>query len=307
LQKIAKNLISYLEKHGFKGAVVPVCRVKDLQSGMKIFLDDKNLNKDLYIRYLSRINFQIPESIPETGSIIIVAAQQPQVAVKFNFNRQEFSFAIPPTYSTQTDNEVVDCLTGYLDKNGYRILNAILPEKQLAVHSGLATYGKNNIAYINGWGSFFRLTSYYSDMPPGSDKWNDFNLLDQCADCNACIKKCPTKAISNNEIRILAERCLTFMNEGPDEYPEWVDPRWHKCLIGCMLCQNVCPVNRQFSRYTEFGCSFTEAETVLILQRSLKDTIPGVTANKLKNLGMFEEYEAFRRNLQLLLKDTIYT
>lgn len=160
---------------------------------------------------------------------------------------QVYAFIIPPTYSTETDKRVIERLTGYLDEHGYKIFHAILPEKPLAVQSGLAAYGRNNITYINGWGSFFRLTAYYSDMPCNTDHWDDYVLLDQCANCNACIKKCPTNAISNAKIRVLAERCLTFINEGMNDFPDWVDPGWHQCLIGCMVCQDVCPVNKKFT------------------------------------------------------------
>jgi len=305
MQNIANNLISHLERQGFKGAVVSLHHIKDLQLRMENLFGDKNLSKDLYKRYLSQINFHIPESIPETGSIIIVAAQQPKVLVEFKLNGQVFSFIIPPTYSTETDKEVIECITGFLNKHGYNIINAILPEKPLAVQSGLAAYGRNNIAYINGWGSFFRLTTYYSDMPIKSDNWNDFVLMDRCTNCNACIIKCPTNAICHNEIRIRAERCLTFMNEGPDDFPEWVDSSWHQCLIGCMVCQDICPANKKFSGDAEYGYSFTKAETTMILLESSKDTITDETANKLKKLGMFEEYKAFRRNLRVLLSQAV--
>ncbi len=127
--------------------------------------------------------------------------------------------------------------------------------------------------------------------------------MDQCENCNTCIIKCPTNAIWNGKIRISAKQCLTFMNEGMDDFPEWVDPKWYQCLIGCMVCQNVCPANKKFSVNADFGCIFTEEETTFILQESSKDIIPGETVTKLKKLGMLEEYEAFRRNLQVLLNN----
>ena len=49
------------------------------------------------------------------------------------------------------------------------------------------------------------------------------------------MNKCPTKAIRQDRFLISAEQCLTFFNEKPDDFPEWVNPVWHNCLIGCMI------------------------------------------------------------------------
>jgi len=302
MENLEGKLIDHLSRHGFRSAVAPIFRVKNLQSKMDELLLDNTLNKDFYERYLSRIDCRIPEHFPETGSIIIVAAQQPKVKVEFTIDGRAYSFIIPPTYSTETDKEVIECLTQFLNRKGYVFSNAIVPEKMLAVHSGLASYGKNNIGYIDGWGSFFRLTTYFSDMPSFSDRWDNFVLMEQCDGCNACIKKCPTQAISADAIRISADRCMTFINENPDDFPDWIDRGWQQCLIGCMVCQDVCPVNRQFSRNADVGCSFSEEETKVILQKGIKDKIPEETANKLEKLGMLEEYEAFSRNLEVLIR-----
>jgi len=57
-----------------------------LQLQMNEVLRAHNLSKDFYKRYLSKINFQIPDGIPGTGSIIIVAAKQPKVLVEFKLS-----------------------------------------------------------------------------------------------------------------------------------------------------------------------------------------------------------------------------
>jgi len=38
----------------------------------------------------------------------------------------------------------------------------IVPIDRLAVRGGLATYGRNNVTYVPGMGSFHRLSAFYS-------------------------------------------------------------------------------------------------------------------------------------------------
>ena len=56
-----------------------------------------------------------------------------------------------------------EILSRILGKKDHSVDRAILPMKLLAVRSGLAKYGKNNICYINGIGSFTRLEAFYTD------------------------------------------------------------------------------------------------------------------------------------------------
>ncbi|MCK5093868.1 MAG: hypothetical protein KAR18_04015 [Spirochaetes bacterium] len=51
---------------------------------------------------------------------------------------------------------------------------------------------------------------------------------------------CPTGAIDSNRLLIYGERCLTYFNERPGVFPDWIEHSWHKCLVGCLECQRVC-------------------------------------------------------------------
>jgi epoxyqueuosine reductase len=174
--------------------------------------------------------------------------------------------------------------------------------KLLAVCSGMATYGKNNIAYVEGLGSFVRLKAFLSDMP--ADRSDGFKpqVMKECDRCKACLNECPTKAIVPDRFLIHAERCITFLNEGNEEFPEWVDPAWHNSLIGCMKCQLVCPVNKLLIKWVEEGEDFNETETELILNGAPLDRIPPATAHKLNRGYMVEYMDVLPRNLRALLK-----
>jgi epoxyqueuosine reductase len=259
----------------------------------------------LYKKYLSSFKFDVTTNLPTIRSIIVTAAPQPQRKVTFYLNGQTYSVIIPPTYYRGTDDQVGNVLQNILNSNGYQLHRAALPLKLLAVCSGLARYGKNNIAYIDGLGSFVRLRAFLSDMPTDRDEWAEPRVMKECDKCKACLNECPTRAIVLDRFLIHAERCITFRNEWPEEFPEWIDPAWHNSLIGCMKCQLVCPVNKRFIKWVEEGETFDEAETELILNEVPLDRIPPETAHKLNRSYMVDYLDVLPRNLRALLKSQI--
>jgi epoxyqueuosine reductase len=75
------------------------------------------------------------------------------------------------------------------EKADIELLPAKLPLKLLAAHSGLAVYGRNNIAYVSGMGGFLGLTAVYSDLPCEQDSWQEPQLMKRGETCNSLCKK----------------------------------------------------------------------------------------------------------------------
>jgi len=300
--EMAALICSRLEEGGYRGTVLPIEHVAQLQNEIEERLSQKEIDAGLYEKYLTYFRFDVTTGLPGTRSIIITAAPQPQRKVTFHFNGQTYSVIIPPTYYADTDDQIRDMLQNILSSNGYQLHRAALPLKLLAVHSGLAKYGKNNIAYVEGLGSFFRLRAFISDMPADRGDWLEPQAMKECDKCKACLKECPTGAIVPDRFLIHAERCITFFNESKEEFPGWIDPAWHNGLVGCMKCQLICPVNKRFVKWVEDGEDFNEAETGLILNGVPLDSIPPETAHKLNRSYMAEYLDVLPRNLRALLK-----
>lgn len=75
--------------------------------------------------------------------------------------------------------QVAGLLTKVLEPAGYQATPSLLPLKSLAAHSGLAVYGRNNICYVPGMGSFLELVGLYSDLPCSEDTWQEARTIDK--------------------------------------------------------------------------------------------------------------------------------
>jgi len=300
--QIAELICGKLEERGYRGRAVPVEHIAQLKYEIEEHVNQGNIDAGLYDRYMVGLEFDVTTRLSKARSIIITAAPQPQRKVTFHLGGQTYPVIIPPTYYNDTDDQIRSILQNTLSSNDYQLYPAALPSKLLAVCSGMAKYGKNNIAYVEGLGSFARLRVFLSDMPACRSDGFKPEVMKECERCKACLDECPTKAIVPDRFLIHAERCLTFLNEGNEEFPEWVDPAWHNSLIGCMKCQLACPVNKPLVKWVEDGEDFDEAETELILSGVPLEHIPPETAHKLKRCHMQEYLDVLPRNLRALLK-----
>jgi epoxyqueuosine reductase len=300
-----KDLKQQLLDAGFKSIAISTARLSELHGDYARLLEEGKLDKDFYDEIVSRYglhwDFELPGRLPTARSIIIAAAQQPKMSLEFCQNEEKYYGIIPPTYVYDTDRTIMDIISTFMDKHEYKVCDALLPVKLLAVRSGLARYGRNNIAYISGWGSYFRLKAYFSDMPCADESWQEPIAMDLCNKCTSCVKKCPTSAINEERFLIDAGKCLTFLNEGGEDFPKWIDPAWHNCLIGCMICQDICPANKEHVSWIMPGGDFSEEETTMILDGVTKDKLPGETREKLYRVKMLDDYELLKRNLRVLI------
>lgn len=304
---LTSELYSRLEEPGCSARVVPIEHISELRENLENSHRQGALDEALYQRYLNKFNYSPPADLPDPRSLIVVASSQPQVRMIFNHGGKAVPVIVPPTYlhAAETDRHAAEILMNILGPEGYHIAPARLPNKILAVRSGLAEYGKNNITYVEGMGSYYRLSSFYSDLPPGGkDEWRDMKEMQRCNECLACAFKCPTRAIDLDRFLLYAEKCITYHNEKPSEvpFPDWMNESWHNCLVGCMICQKVCPENNHYSMMIEEGPEFSSDETALLLAGTPQDQMPADLRKKLEEWDLLELLDVIPRNLGALLE-----
>jgi len=297
----SSKLIAKIETNNFKGKIISISHLSQIEEKIKSLVKNKNLDKTFYDECLSIFNFEASDYVNKPKSIIIIAIAQPTIEVSFMWKSKEYFLIIPPTYLHEPDDEAKNFLEATLACEGYKFKRAVLPLKTIAVHSGLAQYGRNNITYIKGMGSFFRLVGFVSDFPCEDSNWTEPKMVSTCKKCTACLKNCPTQAIIEDRFLINAHNCLTFHNERVIAFPEWLDADIHHCIVGCMKCQIVCPENKEVLKWKELKEFFTEEETHSLLNKKPNSELPNNILEKLERLSLTEYIEILPRNLKAVL------
>jgi epoxyqueuosine reductase len=302
--EVIEELLSQLENEGYHARVVSVHHLGDLREEFEGRLRQGLIDPELYQEYLADLSLGPPRNLPEARSMIVVAVPQPKLQITFAWDGEHVPATVPPTYPERTmDVRVQGLLRRVLEPAGYRVEEAVLPKKLLAVRSGLAAYGRNNITYVPGLGSFFGLVTAYSDLPALDDHWLQPQMMERCENCSACRNHCPTGAISTDRFLLHAERCISFHNEKPGAvpFPEWLDPSWHNCLVGCLHCQRVCPENRDVWHWLKDGAEFSRRETAMLLMGLPFDQLLAATVEKLDRMNLDAYADVLPRNLNALL------
>jgi epoxyqueuosine reductase len=299
----AERLLERIDERGWRGRIVPIDHLPDLEKAILGRFEGGLLNAALYREQLGFFSFDPPANLPAACSIVIVAAPTPPMRIVFHWRGERVPVVVPPTYvgCTPRTESVQAVLETWLRKDGYRLAKPKLPLKTLAVRSGLAEYGRNNLCFVPGLGSFLQLVGGFTDLPCENDPWREPKALDRCASCVACLRRCPTGAIADDRFLLRAERCLTYHNEAAGDFPDWIDPSWHHCLIGCMRCQAVCPENAAVRDWFEDRAEFSEQETAFFIGRVPLERLPAETAAKLRSLAINEDYRQLCRNLSMIV------
>ena len=301
-----KSRFAQLLAKGFRISVVSTSHLPELQAEIENRQTQGELDAEFSKTYLSRFKFILPDELTNANSLIVVAMPRPPTKATFTWNGKKQSFILPPTYTAYDEKriEVEHLVADAVGEEGYKVATPYLPLKLLATRSGLAQYGRNNITYVDGMGSFQRLTAVYSDMPCKEDEWQQTKMMKHCENCDLCRKACPTGAISSDRFLLRAERCITYHNEkkGSIPFPDWIKPSWHNCIIGCLTCQRACPENRPFLNQIGEMAEFSEEETQLLLKGTPKEQLSDETIKKMKLLSLTDYFEELPRNLSVLLK-----
>lgn len=299
-----REILRRLEKNGCRGVFIPIFRLEEVKGEIRALHRDGVLDDGFYNEWMpTYLDAKFPNSMRAPKSVLLIATPASQRKVIFHFKGKAHQFVVPPTYGTGTRvmRRLRNILKDGRGKTPLRLTAAFPPLKLLAVRSGLAMYGRNNVTYVPGFGSFHRLTAFYTDLEASEGHWGEKRVLPKCAKCRACVSACPTGAISEDRFLLRAERCLSCMNERTSghAFPSWVKPEWHNAIVGCITCQRVCPYDREFVGKVENCLSFSEEETEYILKGRYSGKKAVVIQRKLKIAGV--DMSVFPRNLQTLL------
>ncbi len=245
------------------------------------------------------------ESMPEPRAVIVVAMPRPAHRVVFETKSGDVETILPPTYAhyNQLFEEVRADLAAWAPALSGRLQVLRAPLKSVASRLGLVEYGRNNVTYIAGLGSYFQLLGYLTDVDLGLSDWQPHapRLMAACETCRMCVSACPTDSIREERVLLHAESCTTYFSEElGEELPANAHCMSAHNLFGCLECQEICPVNRGLLEVVSSEVAFDEAETEAILAAPDGARLPAAIADKLGRLGLSEQ-ALLPRNLRYLV------
>ena len=161
-------------------------------------------------------------------------------------------------------------------------------EVAVAVCAGLGCVGQNGLLLSPVYGSYCFVATLVTTLPLGASGGERDPL---CNACGACVRACPTGALSENGFD--RTRCRSQITQKKGELNEWEQAqiRAGGLVWGCDLCTDACPINRtaQKSRVQAF----------------YEHAAPVLTDNTVEELSARKAYgwrgvQVLRRNLKLV-------
>ncbi len=300
----SRKIDAWSQERGYLVGIGGIDLLKNVKKELEQRKVTKEIDPNFFEENLSFFRDLNTSEINHSSSLIVVAVSRSAHIVSFELGTKIIEMILPPTYVGYRSLFVTirQDLEKHVFAGQVKITTLSAPLKALASLLGVVSYGRNNITYIPEFGSYFQLVSFLANTPLPKTEFIESNRkkeLKECANCGACIKACPMGVISKDRFLIYAEKCYTLFSESISPIPSEIHPPSPDCIIGCMKCQMVCPVNKGRLKYKNTGVSFSSEETHAVLDAErMNPKLSEAIAAKFSVLSLSESSDIVFRNFR---------
>jgi epoxyqueuosine reductase len=144
-------------------------------------------------------------------------------------------------------------LCAFLRQHGFSAVMGA-HRKEAAVRAGLGMIGKHGLVINPTFGSWVAYQSIVTNAPLSPDAPCTGDI---CGNCRQCLDACPTGALVEPH-RLDPRRCVTCLLTSREIPPEqW--PSLGSSILGCDVCQEACPKNREVRAKAKQEGAFPDA------------------------------------------------
>jgi len=187
-------------------------------------------------------NENIPD-VPESLKSIVLL-----IKTYHGEEEADASFAVihPYYFCAQEAYHAANKLTEELKNQGIEAVQ--LPNislKKIAIQLNGFVQRRNSLVYHEQWGSrmHFQAIGIKNRLTCDQSSNRQRSVYENCGSCNLCIEACPTKAI--NENGVYPKKCLRYYMDNGKGVPAELRRLMGNKLLGCDVCQSVCPHNNR--------------------------------------------------------------
>ena len=312
-QALAEKIKLWGNELGF--AQVGICDIDlaEHEEKLQIWLDNNyHGNMDYMAKHgLARAR---PDAI-HPGSIRVISARMnylPQQA-KFAKILNKPKHAYISRYALGRDyhklvrkrlKQLGDRIKQYCEALDFRpfVDSAPILERPLAEKAGLGWVGKHSLLINQQAGSWFFLGELLVNIPLPVDN----KVQEQCGQCVACIKICPTQAIVEPYV-VDARRCISYLTiELREAIPVELRPLIGNRIYGCDDCQLICPWNKfgQLSKEDDFQArqDLDNIELLRVFSWNEATFLEKTQGSPIRRIG----FDCWQRNIAVGLGNATY-
>jgi epoxyqueuosine reductase len=163
---VYEELVETMAATGCKTGILPIRYLESIRAEIQALHDSRIISDEVCQLIRQFHHYDYSDRDYPVNSIIVIASPSTLIRTYINYKGQRMAVVIPPTYIDYVTEPMTieQSLNKVLNPAHYRAARVhSLPEKPLAVASGIAEYGRNNVTYVEGMGSFALLSVYYSE------------------------------------------------------------------------------------------------------------------------------------------------